>query len=105
MDNLISKKLLQKCPICGENYNYSKIKLLEANDSHILSFFKCQKCESGIAMKILLLPTGMIGQAVLTDLEADEIMRFKKRANITSSDVLYVYDFMKQSGDVLKEIK
>ncbi len=105
MDNLISKKILQKCPICGEDYNYSKIKLLEANDSHILSFFKCQKCESGIAMKILLLPTGMIGQAVLTDLEADEIMKFKKKANITSSDVLYVYNFFEKENDILREIK
>ena len=106
MDNLISKKLLQKCPVCGETYNYSKVKLLEANDSYILSYFKCQKCETGVAMKAVFMPTGMIGQAVITDLEADEIMKLKNNnESITSADVLYMYDFMKKEGDVLKEIK
>jgi hypothetical protein len=105
MDNLISKKLLQKCPVCGENYNHLKVKLLEANDSYILSYFKCQKCESGVAMKAIFMPTGMIGQAVLTDLEVDEIMKFKNKESITSSDVLYMYDVIKSEKDILKEIK
>ncbi|HNZ86430.1 MAG TPA: hypothetical protein PLD95_01680 [bacterium] len=106
MNNLLSKKLLQKCPVCGDTYNYSKVKLLEANDSYILSYFKCQKCGTGVAMKAIFIPTGMVGQAVITDLEADEIMKLKNNnESITSADVLCVYDFIKNEKDIIKAIQ
>lgn len=106
LSTMLPKKLIQKCPVCGKEYNFSKIKVLDVSDTSILSYLKCIECESGVALKILLMPTGMIGQAIITDLDGDEIMAIKEKKNIiTSSDVLLVYDFFKNEKDVLKEIK
>jgi hypothetical protein len=57
-------------------------------------------------MKAIFIPTGMVGQAVITDLEADEIMKLKNNnESITSADVLCVYDFIKNEKDIIKAIQ
>ncbi|MDD3284468.1 MAG: hypothetical protein PHZ07_02640 [Patescibacteria group bacterium] len=106
LSTMLPKKLIQKCPVCGKEYNFSKIKVLCVDDASILSYLKCVECDSGVALKILLMPTGVIGQAIITDLDGDEIMAIKEKKNIiTSSDVLLVYDFFKTRNDLLREIK
>jgi DNA-directed RNA polymerase subunit RPC12/RpoP len=104
---LLPKKLIQKCPICGAEYNHNKIKILETQDLYILSYLKCTSCNSGLALKILMLPHGMVGQAVVTELDDEELKNIKKvNESIAGEDVLYVYDFFKKGEkDLIKEIK
>lgn len=119
MDNnmLLPKKLIQKCPICGQEYNHNKIKILESQDLYILSYLKCTNCNSGLALKILMLPHGMVGQAIVTELDAEELKDIKKNNQpIVSEDVLYIYNFFKKGeglpsralvkeGDLVESIK
>ena len=94
---LLPKKLIQKCPVCGEEYNNNKIKILETQDLYILSYLKCANCDSGLALKILMLPHGMVGQAVVTELDDEELKNIKKvNKSISSEDVLFVYEFFKK---------
>jgi len=109
--------LIQKCPICGQEYNHNKIKILETEDLYILSYLKCNNCNSGLVLKILMLPHGMVGQAVVTELDDEEIKGIKKNNQpIGSEDVLFIYDFFKkgdalpsgvltQEGDLIKSLK
>jgi formate dehydrogenase maturation protein FdhE len=109
MDNnmLLPKKLIQKCPICGQEYNHNQIKILETQELYILSYLKCSNCDSGLALKILMLPHGMVGQAVVTELDEEELKNIKKvNKTISGEDVLFLYDFFKKKeGDLVKEIK
>ncbi len=109
MDNSSSlpKKLFQKCPICGTEYNHNQIKILETQDSFILSYLKCADCGSGLALKILMLPHGMVGQAVVTELDDEEIKNIKKaNKSISGNDVLLVYDFFKKGeNSLIKSMK
>ena len=104
---LLPKKLIQKCPICGQEYNHNKIKILETQDLYILSYLKCTSCDSGLALKILMLPHGMVGQAVVTELDDEELKDIKKvNKSISGEDVLFMYDFFKKKDkDLVKEIK
>jgi len=98
---LLPKKLIQKCPICGQEYNHNKIKILESEDLYILSYLKCASCNSGLVLKILMLPHGMVGQAIVTELDEEELIDIKKNNQpIASEDVLFIYDFFKK-GEVL----
>ena len=113
---LLPKKLIQKCPICGQEYNHNKIKILESQDLYILSYLKCTNCNSGLALKILMLPHGMVGQAVVTELDDEELKNIKKvNKAISGEDVLFMYDFFKKGeglpfvasakkGDLVTEI-
>jgi len=72
----------------------------------ILSYFKCESCFSGIALKIMIMPHGLVGQAIVTDLEPREILNLKnKNSFVNSGDVLHVYNFFKSNNDLMKEIK
>ena len=103
---MFPKKILQKCPICESDYDAKKVQLLDAQDLDVLSYFKCENCHSGIVLKIMIMPHGLVGQAIVTDLEPNEILYFKnKKSFVNSSDVLYVYDFFKRNKDILREIK
>jgi hypothetical protein len=104
---LLPKKLIKKCPICGEEYNHNKIKILESQDLYILSYLKCTSCDSGLALKILMLPHGMVGQAVVTELDDEELKNVKKvNKSITGEDVLFMYDYFKKGkGDLIKSLK
>jgi len=104
---LLPKKLIQKCPICGTEYNHNKIKILETQDLYILSYLKCASCDSGLALKILMLPHGMVGQAVVTELDDEELKNIKGvNKSISGEDVLFMYDFFKKrEGNLVKEIK
>lgn len=103
---ILPKKLLQKCPVCSQEYDYQKIKILETEDLYVLSYLQCTHCSSGVILKILILPHGLVGQAVLTDLSEEEIKQLKKNKGvIESSDVLFVYDFFKKQEDLIKNLK
>lgn len=103
---IFPKKILQKCPVCEADYDAKKVQLLDAQDLDILSYFKCDNCKSGIALKIMIMPHGVVGQAIVTDLEPSEILNFKsKKILVNSTDVLCVYDFFKKKKDLLREIK
>ncbi|MCD4704517.1 hypothetical protein K8R66_00390 [bacterium] len=103
---LLPKKLIQKCPVCGKEYQHNKIKILETQDLYILSYLKCSNCHSGLALKILMLPHGMVGQAVVTELDGEELKNFKKVSKaIASEDVLFVYDFFKKKKSLVEGLK
>ena len=103
---ILPKKLIKKCPICGQEYNHSKVRILETQDLYILSYLKCSNCETGLVLKILMLPHGLVGQAVVTDLDDEEVMNFKKtKKPIQGADVLFVYDFFKNKEDLIKSLK
>jgi len=98
---LLPKKLIQKCPICGQEYNHNKIKILETQELYILSYLKCTSCDSGLALKILMLPHGMVGQAVVTELDDQELKNVKQvNKSISGEDVLCMYDFFKKGKNV-----
>ena len=103
---MLPKKILQKCPICGFEYDYNKIRILETEDFYILSYLKCSNCLAGVILKIFILPHGLVGQAVVTDLDADEILNLKKiNKPVDSSDVLLMYGFFKSKSDLSKVLK
>ncbi len=103
---MFPKKILQKCPVCGADYDAKKVQLIDAEDLSILSYFKCETCLSGIALKIMIMPHGLVGQAIVTDLEANEIMNYKNKKDLVNSkDVLEVYSFFKSKNDLMQEIK
>ncbi len=99
---LLPKKLVRKCPVCGHEYNHNKIKILKTQDLYILSYLKCDSCNTGLALKILMLPHGIVGQAVVTELDDQELKNLSTVSeSISSEDVLFMYNFFKESRENL----
>jgi len=93
-DNQIIKrslKLIKKCPVCNRQYLFSQAQLIEQTETEALVYFSCDSCHSSLLAKVINMPFGVIGSAMLTDLEAEEVLKFKKGEAVNVDDVLEVY--------------
>ena len=91
--NIISSslKLIKECPVCHTHYDIKKVQILDYSEDGVLVYFFCPICLSSLLANIIEMPFGVIGSAMLTDLEADEVLKFKKTGAVTVDDVLQVY--------------
>jgi len=53
----------------------------------------------------MTMPHGLVGNAILTDLSSDEVIYFKEVTDISSNDVLEIYDYFLRQNDFIEKIK
>lgn len=87
-----SLKLIKQCPVCSSKYLIEKIAIVSDEEDGYLLHFSCHNCANALLAKIAPLPFGIIGSAVLTDLEANEVLKFKNAGSVSVDDVLEVYE-------------
>jgi len=100
-----SLKLIQKCPVCNHDYIEGKIQILEEVDSSFLAYLTCGHCHSSIIVRVMTLPHGMVGNAILTDLSSEEVGKFAEAEVISSNEVLAVHQEVGKSGEFLEKMK
>ncbi len=100
-----SLKLVQKCPVCNNDYSTGKIQILEEEGNSFLAYLTCSQCNSSILIRVMTMPHGLVGNAILTDLSSDEVIYFKEVTDISSNDVLEIYDYFLRQNDFIEKIK
>ncbi len=85
-------KLIKNCPACGVDYKIENINTVEENDEDFLVCFSCSACQSSLLSRVMTMPFGLVGSAILTDLKAEEINKFKDSEPVTANDVLSIYE-------------
>jgi len=100
-----SLKLIQKCPVCSHDYLEGKIQILEEADSSFLAYLTCGHCQSSIIVRVMTLPHGMVGNAILTDLSSDEVGKFTEAEVISSDEVLTVHQEISNGATFLEKMK
>jgi hypothetical protein len=86
-----SLKLIKQCPVCNTKYLLDKIEVVADESDGYLLHFSCHNCFNALLAKIAPLPFGVIGSATLTDLEANEVLKFLNAGAVSTDDVLEVY--------------
>ena len=86
-----SLKLIKHCPVCADKYEIANAQIVDWEDDSVLVYFNCAKCQSSLLAQIAEMPFGVVGSAMLTDLEADEVLKFKNANVVNTDDVLEVY--------------
>ena len=100
-----SLRLVQKCPVCNSDYSTGRIQILDEEGNSFLAYLTCTHCNSSILVRVLTLPQGLVGNAILTDLASDEVMTFSIEKKITSDEVLAIHDFLSKKGDFIQKLK
>jgi len=100
-----SLRLVQKCPVCNQDYSTGRIQILDEEGNSFLAYLTCTNCNSSILVRVLTLPQGLVGNAILTDLTSDEVMTFSTERQITSDDVLQIHEFLFKKGDFIQQLK
>lgn len=86
-----SLKLVKNCPVCSTKYTEKSAEVASEIESGYLMYFSCKKCSSSLLAQVVEVPFGLIGSAMLTDLELNEVLKFKNSEKVSVDDVLEVY--------------
>lgn len=91
--NIISSslKLVKECPVCSTRYTTRRAQIVEQTEAGYLIYFSCIHCNSSLLANITEMPFGLVGSAMLTDLELNEVQKFKNSEPVTVDDVLEVH--------------
>jgi len=92
-----SLKLVKSCPVCSTKYTVVMADVVEELETGYLIYFSCANCKSSLLTQINEMPFGLIGSAMLTDLELNEILKFKNGERVNVDDVLEVYKKLEKS--------
>ena len=91
-----SLKLIKSCPVCATEYTLVMADVVEDLEDAYLVYFSCSNCCSSLLAQVNEVPFGLIGSAMLTDLELNEVLKFKNSEKVCIDDVLEVYKKLEQ---------
>jgi len=100
-----SLRLIQKCPVCNHDFLEGKIQILEEAESSFLAYLTCGHCHSSIIVRVMTLPHGMVGNAILTDLNSGEVTKFASTEVVSGDEVLSAHQEISQDAVFLDKLK
>jgi uncharacterized Zn finger protein len=84
----ISKKQGHYCPMCGEQLADGEIDILRARSGEMMVYITCNNCGVGMVAKLSVVPQGLVGLGVLTDMSRDEVMGVHQAKPVSAEEVL-----------------
>ena len=97
-------KLVSYCPVCHYHYDPFEAKILEESKGAHLIHVRCSRCHSAIVALIMTSSVGVSSVGLVTDLDGQEIVKFKDYHRISSDDVLDLHEFLER-GDLEKALQ
>ena len=88
-------KLVSYCPLCHTYFNLFQAKLVEQSTDTYLMHLVCHHCQSSIVMLVLSSNLGVSSFGLITDLTFDDVIRFRSNSEVTSDDVIEIFQILK----------
>lgn len=89
------------CDKCGAAYTTANVNVVQESNFSSIIHFSCSSCKSN-HIATFVKPIGMSSRVpVNTDLTVEEISRFAKKENVSTNDVLDLYEFL-DTEDMVK---
>lgn len=89
--NKHSIRLVQNCPVCDRKYQPNRVQIIDEFGNSFLAYLTCNFCYSNLIVKVISMPQGLIGNAILTDLTPEEVLRFSDGVKVSGDDILNVH--------------
>ncbi len=86
--------LVSHCPVCNLRYDPLNLHILDENERAHIVHVSCRYCHSAIIAVIIASSLGISSIGLITDLSADDAIRFRQSATISSDDVIEAYQFL-----------
>lgn len=83
-----SLKLIAYCPLCNQRYNPQEAKVIDKEENACLIHVRCRKCYSSIVAVLLSTGFGISSAGLITDLNSDDLIKFKDAKSVTVDDVI-----------------
>ena len=83
-------KIIKKCPVCARDYNQQGVQILSESEFGFLTYVSCKICGANLLTRFSPAPHGMVGNAILTDLKAQEVLDFAVGDDLSADEVLSI---------------
>jgi hypothetical protein len=84
-------KLIQKCPACDTVFDQSRITILMNAEQTVLAHLHCDNCGVNLLANVVAMPQGLVGNAILTDLQITEAISAIEDEKLTEDMFLALY--------------
>ena len=102
--NKHSIRLVQNCPVCDRKYQPNRVQIIDEFGNSFLAYLTCNFCQSNLIVKVISMPQGLVGNAILTDLSPEEVLRFSDAATVSGDDILNVHQSL-SNNEILTYLK
>lgn len=89
LDNL---RLISYCPLCNAHYNPKEARMLDEKNGAHLIHVNCKQCGSAIVAVIITGGIGVSSVGLITDLSAEDVLKFRNGRTLAVNDVLAAYE-------------
>lgn len=96
--NPFNLRLTQRCPVCKADQASAQLEILEELGSSFLAYLSCSRCGAALIVRVMTMPQGLVGNAILTELSSDEVMKFAGSPIVSHDDVLEVWQTVKDGS-------
>ncbi len=86
----LPKRLHHHCPLCGQGLIDSDIEIINSANGQMMVYATCGSCGVGVIAKVSLLPQGLVGLGILTDLTREEINTVNSNSPVSAEEVLTI---------------
>lgn len=93
-----SLKVVSQCPLCQSQRHRMKIRLLGQDGETRLLHLRCSHCGGALLALVLIGPGAVSSIGVLTDLSAEDTLRFSHNEQVFENDVLAVHQFLQEDN-------
>ncbi|HDQ23071.1 MAG TPA: hypothetical protein ENN28_03840 [Candidatus Uhrbacteria bacterium] len=98
-------KMVAYCPLCDSDLNPLKARVVEGKNDLNLVHIQCHKCKSFMLALILKTASGISSLGLITDLNFNDVYKFKDKAEISADEMINIHKALKNkdfAGQVIK---
>lgn len=100
-----SLRLIQRCPVCNGDYTESRLEILDEDEKSFLVYMSCGFCSSSLIVRVVTLPHGLIGNAILTDLSAPEVLSYSDSPTVLGNHVLEIHELINKDSSFMEKMR
>jgi len=97
--------LVTRCPFCSAEYDLDGAQVIGEQNDATMVYITCSECESSIVAIVAMSGLGIVSLGLVTDMTVADTKRFMGAGQVTSDDLLEVYELLeKNQNQAVKQL-
>ncbi len=101
----MGSELLANCPLCNAKYKPREARILDEEMGKHLLHLECRECGNAVLALFRVNAEGLCSVGMVTDLTAEDALRFKDAPGISADDVIGLHELLKEDKFFIERIK
>lgn len=95
---------VSRCPFCSAEYDLDGARVIGEEEDATVVYVTCSKCESSIIAMVAMTGLGIVSLGLVTDMTAEDTKRFFGGKEVTSDELLTMYELLKKDTNAIKAL-